>query len=83
MTNVKICGIRNKEDALLAVNFGADVISIINVKGTPRFVDLNKAREIFDVLPVFVSKVIVTTPGSIEEALEIEKTKGRLHTATW
>lgn len=75
MIRVKICGITNSEDALMAVNYGADAIGIINVKGTPRFVDLKIAREIFDSLPVFVSKVIVAMPETIEEALEIEKTK--------
>ena len=75
MTRVKVCGITNPEDALMAVNYGADAIGIVNVKVTPRFVDLKKAREIFDSLPVFVSKVIVAMPETIEEALEIEKTK--------
>ena len=75
MTRVKICGITNKEDALIAINYGADAIGVINVKGTPRFVDLNKAREIFDALPIFVSKVVVSMPESIEEALEISKTR--------
>jgi len=75
MTRVKVCGITNPEDALMAVNYGADAIGIVNVKGTPRFVDLKTAREIFDSLPVFVSKVIVAMPETIEEALEIEETK--------
>jgi len=75
MTKVKICGITNKEDALIAINYGADAIGVINVKGTPRFVDLNKARGIFDALPIFVSKVVVSMPESIEEALEISKTR--------
>lgn len=75
MTRVKICGITNKEDALIAINYGADAIGVVNVKESKRFMDLNKAREIFDALPIFVSKVVVAMPESIEEALEIEKTK--------
>jgi len=75
MTRVKICGITNKEDALIAINYGADAIGVVNVKESKRFVDLNKAREIFDALPIFVSKVVVVMPESIEEALEISKTR--------
>ena len=75
MTKVKICGITNKEDALIAINYGADAIGVVNVKESKRFVDLNKAREIFDALPIFVSKVVVVMPESIEEALEISKTR--------
>lgn len=74
MTKVKICGITSKEDALMAAGYGADAVGVINVKETPRYVDLETARKIFNVLPVFVSKVVVAMPQSIEEALEIEET---------
>ncbi len=74
MIKVKICGIASKEDALMAAGYGADAVGVINVKETPRYVDLETARKIFDVLPVFVSRVVVATPGSIGEALEIEET---------
>ena len=75
MTKVKICGITNKEDALIAINYGADAIGVVNVKESKRFVDLNKARGIFDALPIFVSKIVVEMPESIEEALEISETR--------
>lgn len=75
MIKVKICSITNQEDALMVVDYGADAIGVINVKDTPRYVDLETAREIFKALPVFVSRVVVATPGNIKEALEIEETK--------
>jgi phosphoribosylanthranilate isomerase len=74
MTKVKICGITNKVDASMAANYGADAIGIVNVRGSKRFVDLDRAADIFCVLPVFVSRVIVAMPESIEEALQIEET---------
>ncbi len=71
MTKVKICGITNTGDALMAVEYGADAVGVVNVKESMRFVELEKAREIFNSLPVFISKVIVATPGSIKEAIEL------------
>ena len=54
---------------------GADAIGVVYIKNTKRFVDLNTAKEIFDALPVFLSKVIVCTPETIEE---IERPKEKL-----
>ncbi|MEA1924259.1 MAG: phosphoribosylanthranilate isomerase [Candidatus Altiarchaeota archaeon] len=73
MTKVKICGITNTQDALMAVEYGADAVGVVNVRESKRFVDLDEAREIFASLPVFVSKVIVAAPDDIEEAAELTK----------
>lgn len=74
MTRVKICGLTNKEDALMAVNAGADVIGAVNIKESKRYITLEKARELFECLPVFVSKVVVAIPKNLKEALKIERT---------
>jgi phosphoribosylanthranilate isomerase len=56
---VKICGLTNKEDALYAAKSGADAVGVVNVKESKRFVTLDAARKIFQVIPPFVSKVVV------------------------
>src|SRR5262245_23043065 len=46
MTQVKICGITSREDALQALSAGADAIGLNFVEGTPRALDEDRAREI-------------------------------------
>ena len=46
MIRVKICGITRPEDAQLAVELGASAIGMILWPGSPRFVDVQRAREI-------------------------------------
>ncbi|MEE8581092.1 MAG: phosphoribosylanthranilate isomerase [Myxococcota bacterium] len=65
---VKICGIRQPEDALAAVEAGADLIGVNFVSGSPREVDLKTAEAIcqsVDELPV--ERVAVFQNSSWEE----------------
>lgn len=54
---VKICGITRLEDALTAVEQGADAIGLVFYEPSSRNVTINQAREIAAQIPAFVSVV--------------------------
>jgi phosphoribosylanthranilate isomerase len=70
MTWVKICGMTNLEDALVAVDAGADAVGFVFYEKSPRCVTVEKAREIVEKLPKQVEKVGVFAGESLLRALE-------------
>jgi phosphoribosylanthranilate isomerase len=70
MTKVKICGITTIEDALAAIEYGADALGFVFAE-SPRTVNPEGARSIIEKLPPFVTTVGVFVN---EEASVIERT---------
>ena len=54
---VKICGIMNREDALAAVQAGADALGFMFFTGSPRWVTCAQAAEIIHAIPPFIARV--------------------------
>ncbi|MBL7117236.1 MAG: phosphoribosylanthranilate isomerase [Candidatus Syntrophoarchaeum sp.] len=74
-TKVKICGNTNVEDAIMAVEAGADAVGVINVANTRRYIDLEDAKKICEALPIFVSKVVVVTLDNMPVEVVHDKIK--------
>jgi phosphoribosylanthranilate isomerase len=72
-TRIKICGITNMEDAMAAVEFGADALGFNFVPDSPRYVGRNpELHAMLHALPPFVSAVGVWT--HISEAIQFHDT---------
>jgi phosphoribosylanthranilate isomerase len=65
MTWVKICGITNLEDALVAVEAGADAVGFVFYEKSPRNVHPQTASEITSRVPATVEKVGVFVGTSV------------------
>jgi phosphoribosylanthranilate isomerase len=77
-TRVKICGITRAADAKAAADAGADAIGLVFYPPSPRFVSVERAREIRDALPPFVQTVALFVNA---DAAQVSQVIGRVHPA--
>ena len=77
-TRVKICGITRTADAAAAAHAGADAIGLVFYPPSPRFLSVERAREIRDALPPFVQTVALFVNA---DAAQVAQVIGRVHPA--
>jgi phosphoribosylanthranilate isomerase len=73
---IKICGVTNEEDALLAVALGADALGFVFAPGSPRQVTPETVGEILHRLPNGVITVGVFRDETKERVVELVNTLG-------
>jgi phosphoribosylanthranilate isomerase len=77
-TRIKICGITRTADASAAASAGADAIGLVFYPPSPRFLSIERAREIRDALPPFVQTVALFVNA---DAAQVAQVIGRVHPA--
>lgn len=79
----KICGITSYEDAMVAIDAGADALGFVFYKESPRYISVEDAKEIIKKLPPFVEKVALFVnedASTIDEiCLHVRATLAQMH----
>jgi phosphoribosylanthranilate isomerase len=76
MTWIKICGITNLDDALDAIDAGANALGFVFYPKSPRYITAEAARTIVDKLPQTIERVGVFVNESGESIRDIAKLVG-------
>ncbi len=70
-TRIKICGITRTEDARAAADAGADAIGLVFYPPSPRYLGIERARELRVSLPPFVAAVALFVNPDAETVLDV------------
>ncbi|GAA6145347.1 phosphoribosylanthranilate isomerase [Thalassolituus maritimus] len=70
-TRIKICGITRPEDALAAVESGADALGLVFYPPSPRAVDVAQAKAAVEGVPAFVSVTALFVNPTVEEVQSV------------
>ena len=76
MLRIKICGITNRKDAFVAIDYGADALGFVFYEKSPRSVTPEIAKTIVSSLPPFISSVGVFVDMDKEKLEEITRYAG-------
>ncbi len=73
--HIQMAGIRNKEDALMCVDCGVDIIGLLvgQQHTSDDFISKEKAKEIKEVLPKNTTTTLITHLENADEIIEIAK----------
>jgi phosphoribosylanthranilate isomerase len=83
MTWIKICGMTNLEDALTAVDAGADAVGFVFYEKSPRNIGVEAARAIVEKLPESVEKIGVFVNGGKQDSTRVLLDVGLTGTQTY
>jgi len=70
-TRVKICGITRAEDLRAAADAGADAFGLVFYPASPRFLSIERARELSRAAPAFLTSVALFVNASADEIRQV------------
>ena len=70
-TRVKICGITRDEDLRATADAGADAFGLVFYPPSPRFLSLERARELSRAAPAFLTSVALFVNATAEEVTRV------------
>ena len=76
MPKIKICGITNIEDAILAIDLGADALGFMFYEESKRYIKPLEAHDIISQLPPFITAVGVFVNQELDEISDIKEKAG-------
>ncbi len=69
---VKICGLMRSQDVAAALDSGADAVGfVVASPSSPRNLGLTRARKLIEQVPIFATKVVVTSAADRKSILKI------------
>ena len=70
-TRIKICGITRAEDLRAVADAGADAFGLVFYPPSPRFLTLERARELLRAAPAFLTSVALFVNAGAEEVRQV------------
>ena len=70
-TRIKFCGMTRQSDVQYAISLGVDALGFVFVKGSPRNLDIDKARDLLELIPPFIVKVGLFMNSDVSEVLNV------------
>jgi phosphoribosylanthranilate isomerase len=80
---VKVCGVTTEEDALAAVESGADAIGLNFYPRSPRYLSPAEAPAVLRALPPFVEAVALFVGEPLAQVAETSRRLGRIGAVQW
>lgn len=80
---IKVCGVTNETDAVLAARLGADAVGLNFYPSSPRFIDTEAAARVLRALPPFVEPVGLYVNQPLREVFLHLNGLGGIRTFQW
>ena len=68
-TRIKFCGMTKQDDVQHAISLGVDALGFVFVQNSPRYLTIDEAKILFDLIPPFIIKVALFMNSNAADVL--------------